>query len=85
MYISQHKSNLSFLPLSWFFLFRFNVAITRMKALLIVVGNPLLLRIDPYWKRLIDYAYDNGTNKIYTHEPATIGAMRMKNFRLTRS
>lgn len=29
---------------------RFNVAVTRAKALLIVVGNPLLLGHDPDWK-----------------------------------
>lgn len=29
---------------------RFNVAVTRAKALLIVVGNPLLLSHDPDWK-----------------------------------
>jgi helicase MOV-10 len=29
---------------------RFNVAVTRAKALLIVVGNPLLLGQDPDWK-----------------------------------
>uniref|UniRef100_A0A674EXB5 RNA helicase n=1 Tax=Salmo trutta TaxID=8032 RepID=A0A674EXB5_SALTR len=30
---------------------RFNVAVTRAKALLIVVGNPLVLRGDPTWGR----------------------------------
>ncbi|XP_061113551.1 putative helicase mov-10-B.2 [Conger conger] len=34
---------------------RFNVAVTRAKALLIVVGNPLILRKDPIWGKFIDY------------------------------
>uniref|UniRef100_A0A3P9HLV6 RNA helicase n=1 Tax=Oryzias latipes TaxID=8090 RepID=A0A3P9HLV6_ORYLA len=34
---------------------RFNVAITRAKSLLIVVGNPLILRSHPVWKKFIDY------------------------------
>uniref|UniRef100_A0A8C7FGJ8 RNA helicase n=1 Tax=Oncorhynchus kisutch TaxID=8019 RepID=A0A8C7FGJ8_ONCKI len=32
---------------------RFNVAVTRAKALLIVVGNPLVLRGDPTWGRYV--------------------------------
>ncbi|XP_035236644.1 putative helicase mov-10-B.2 isoform X2 [Anguilla anguilla] len=34
---------------------RFNVAVTRAKALLIVVGNPLILTKDPTWGRFISY------------------------------
>ncbi|XP_028266397.1 putative helicase mov-10-B.1 [Parambassis ranga] len=34
---------------------RFNVAVTRAKALLIVVGNPLVLQTDPTWARFIQY------------------------------
>uniref|UniRef100_A0A3P8YH01 RNA helicase n=1 Tax=Esox lucius TaxID=8010 RepID=A0A3P8YH01_ESOLU len=33
---------------------RFNVAVTRAKALLVVVGNPLVLRGDPAWDRYVD-------------------------------
>ncbi|KAA0712698.1 putative helicase mov-10-B.1 [Triplophysa tibetana] len=34
---------------------RFNVAITRAKSLLIVVGNPVILNKDPTWHRFIRY------------------------------
>ncbi|KAI1893092.1 hypothetical protein AGOR_G00140310 [Albula goreensis] len=34
---------------------RFNVALTRAKALLIVVGNPLILNQDPTWGKFIKY------------------------------
>ncbi|XP_066209574.1 helicase MOV-10 isoform X1 [Saccopteryx leptura] len=39
---------------------RFNVAVTRAKALLIVVGNPLLLSHDPDWKAFLDFCKENG-------------------------
>lgn len=34
---------------------RFNVAMTRAKALLIVVGNPVILNKDPTWEKFISY------------------------------
>ncbi|XP_061584230.1 putative helicase mov-10-B.1 [Cololabis saira] len=37
---------------------RFNVAVTRAKSLLIVVGNPLILKTEPIWKKFIDYCVD---------------------------
>lgn len=37
---------------------RFNVAMTRAKALLIVVGNPVILRKDPTWEKFISYCVD---------------------------
>ncbi|XP_040007922.1 putative helicase mov-10-B.2 [Xiphias gladius] len=37
---------------------RFNVAVTRAKALLIVVGNPRVLNTDPIWNRFIQYCSD---------------------------
>ncbi|XP_046896067.1 putative helicase mov-10-B.1 [Hypomesus transpacificus] len=40
---------------------RFNVATTRAKALLVVVGNPIVLREDPIWGRFIQYCEDQGT------------------------
>ncbi|XP_056278748.1 putative helicase mov-10-B.2 [Pseudoliparis swirei] len=39
---------------------RFNVAVTRAKALLIVVGNPRMLSTDPTWARFIQYCRDEG-------------------------
>ncbi|XP_077098375.1 RNA helicase Mov10l1 isoform X2 [Siphateles boraxobius] len=38
---------------------RFNVAITRAKALLIVIGNPHILIKDPCFSALLQYSYDN--------------------------
>uniref|UniRef100_A0A4W5JPA8 DNA2/NAM7 helicase-like C-terminal domain-containing protein n=1 Tax=Hucho hucho TaxID=62062 RepID=A0A4W5JPA8_9TELE len=39
---------------------RFNVAVTRAKALLIVVGNPLVLRGDPTWGRFLEFCSQAG-------------------------
>ncbi|XP_029951705.1 RNA helicase Mov10l1 [Salarias fasciatus] len=39
---------------------RFNVAITRSKALLIVVGNPHILIRDPCFSALLHYTFENG-------------------------
>ncbi|XP_072281879.1 helicase MOV-10 [Pyxicephalus adspersus] len=39
---------------------RFNVAITRAKALLILVGNPVILSKDPYWSRFLRFCSDKG-------------------------
>ncbi|OBZ77616.1 putative helicase MOV-10 [Grifola frondosa] len=36
------------------------VTVTRAKALLIVVGNPLVLALDPLWRSFLNYIYDNG-------------------------
>ncbi|KAF1391972.1 hypothetical protein PFLUV_G00047620 [Perca fluviatilis] len=34
---------------------RFNVALTRARSLLIVVGNPVILNKDPHWEKFISY------------------------------
>lgn len=39
---------------------RFNVAITRAQALMILVGNPHVLAQDPHWQVLIRHCADNG-------------------------
>ncbi|KAM7269280.1 hypothetical protein ACFE04_024777 [Oxalis oulophora] len=38
---------------------RFNVAITRAKSLLIIVGNPHVICQDPYWNKLLTYCTSN--------------------------
>uniref|UniRef100_A0A3Q2E4J8 Putative helicase mov-10-B.2 n=1 Tax=Cyprinodon variegatus TaxID=28743 RepID=A0A3Q2E4J8_CYPVA len=49
---------------------RFNVAVTRAKALLIVVGNPLVLNADSTWARFIKYCKDEEGSEglTYTEE-----------------
>ena len=38
---------------------RFNVAITRAKALLVVIGNPFTLAHDEHWRSLLDHCRSN--------------------------
>ncbi|KAE8623124.1 hypothetical protein XENTR_v10005508 [Xenopus tropicalis] len=40
---------------------RFNVAVTRAKALLILIGNPRILNKDPNWSKFLKYCSDNGS------------------------
>lgn len=40
-------------------LYRMNVAITRAKELLIVIGNGSVLKQDPYWKGFLQFALRN--------------------------
>ncbi|NXF30132.1 SDE3 helicase, partial [Nyctibius bracteatus] len=47
---------------------RFNVAITRAKALLIVVGNPAVLSKDHHWQRFLKYCRDEGGYTGYPYE-----------------
>ena len=39
---------------------RFNVAVTRAQALLIMIGNPFTLENDPNWKSMIDHTLYGG-------------------------
>jgi helicase MOV-10 len=36
------------------------VAVTRAKALLVIVGNPHVLGLDPLWRGFLQYIYLNG-------------------------
>ncbi|NXX14011.1 SDE3 helicase, partial [Podargus strigoides] len=47
---------------------RFNVAITRAKALLIVVGNPAVLSKDHHWQRFLRYCKEQGGYTGYPYE-----------------
>ncbi|XP_033008851.1 helicase MOV-10 [Lacerta agilis] len=47
---------------------RFNVAITRAKALLIIVGNPATLSKDQYWGEFLKYCKDNNAYRGYRYE-----------------
>ncbi|KAJ3508690.1 hypothetical protein NLJ89_g5619 [Agrocybe chaxingu] len=39
---------------------RFNVAVTRAQAMLIVVGDPNVLGLDPLWRSFLNYVHSNG-------------------------
>ncbi|KAH8804322.1 RNA helicase [Flagelloscypha sp. PMI_526] len=43
---------------------RFNVAVTRAKALLIVIGDPHVLSLDPLWRSFLNYVYLHGGWKV---------------------
>ncbi|XP_067126057.1 putative helicase mov-10-B.1 [Centruroides vittatus] len=51
----DHKLKLGFLKEPK----RFNVAVTRAKALLIIIGNPFNLSKDKNWNRVLEYCCDN--------------------------
>jgi hypothetical protein len=53
---------------------RFNVAITRAKALLVVVGDPNALIDDPSWRELLRYAVDSGAYRGCPHPLLMEGA-----------
>jgi len=36
------------------------VSVTRAKALLIVIGDPVILSLDPLWRAFLNYIYNNG-------------------------
>eukprot|EP01062_Namystynia_karyoxenos_P074491 TRINITY_DN713_c0_g4_i1.p1 TRINITY_DN713_c0_g4~~TRINITY_DN713_c0_g4_i1.p1 ORF type:complete len:1116 (+),score=261.22 TRINITY_DN713_c0_g4_i1:74-3421(+) len=54
---------------------RFNVSISRARALLVVVGSPLLLCKDPVWRELLRFALDRGCY-VGNPPPETIGAIQ---------
>jgi helicase MOV-10 len=64
--ISTVRSNVDHIPIDHAFHLgflrnpkRFNVAITRAKALLIVIGNPFVLAGDANWNRLLRFCIDH--------------------------
>ncbi|XP_005529450.1 PREDICTED: putative helicase MOV-10 [Pseudopodoces humilis] len=56
---------------------RLNVAITRAKALLIVVGNPIVLSKDPHWHRFLRYCKEEGGYTGYPYEPESTAEDRI--------
>ncbi|KAJ9583516.1 hypothetical protein L9F63_022134 [Diploptera punctata] len=40
---------------------RLNVALTRARALLIILGNPHLLARDPYWRSMLNFCVEQGS------------------------
>nr|XP_060628672.1 helicase MOV-10 isoform X1 [Anolis sagrei ordinatus] len=46
---------------------RFNVAVTRAKALLIIVGNPMTLAKDEYWAGFLRYCRENNAYRGYQY------------------
>ncbi|KAF9027400.1 RNA helicase [Hymenopellis radicata] len=53
---------------------RFNVAVTRAKALLIIIGDPLVLSLDPLWRQFLNYIHKNGgwTGKGISWDPEEV-------------
>ncbi|KAK9452376.1 P-loop containing nucleoside triphosphate hydrolase protein [Limtongia smithiae] len=47
---------------------RFNVAITRAKELMIIIGNPVLLERDVNWRALLSYCYRNSLFDVSSHQ-----------------
>lgn len=47
------------------------MSVTRAKALLIVVGNPLVLRCDPHWYALLKFC---GDNSAFTGHKISLGS-----------
>ncbi|NXO09196.1 SDE3 helicase, partial [Oriolus oriolus] len=56
---------------------RLNVAITRAKALLIVVGNPAVLSKDPHWHRFLRYCKEEGGYTGYPYEAESTAVDRI--------
>ncbi|XP_027750964.1 helicase MOV-10 isoform X2 [Empidonax traillii] len=56
---------------------RLNVALTRAKALLIVVGNPTVLSEDEHWNRFLTYCKEEGGYTGYLSEDEGTGQDRL--------
>ena len=68
--VSEHLRNMitSFACALTTILLRMNVAITRAKELLVVIGNGELLQRDPYWKSFLQFTI---RNKLWVVQPKT--------------
>jgi hypothetical protein len=51
------------------FVQRFNVAITRARSLLIIVGNPILLELDENWRELINFSLEHNSYRGCKYSP----------------
>ena len=53
------------------------MAVTRAQALLVVIGDPDVLSIDPMWRRFLNYVYQNqgwiGENPSWNTEDSVLG------------
>ncbi|NXG23946.1 SDE3 helicase, partial [Grallaria varia] len=56
---------------------RLNVALTRAKALLIVVGNPMVLSKDEHWHRFLRYCKEQGGYTGYPYEEESTDTDRL--------
>ena len=50
---------------------KFNVAMTRAKQGLVVIGNPWILQKDPYWSAFMSFCWRNGAIEKDPQEPET--------------
>ncbi|KAK8923982.1 putative RNA helicase SDE3 [Platanthera zijinensis] len=55
---------------------RFNVAVTRARSLLIIIGNPHIITKDPYWDELLRHCVDNGS-----YQGCPLPPLEKENFR----
>ncbi|KAJ8676511.1 hypothetical protein QAD02_012298 [Eretmocerus hayati] len=63
---------------------RFNVALTRAKALLIVVGNPTVLQTDKYWWYFLKFCLDNKACRGMEFIPNSVFENEMRQFQQRR-
>ncbi|KAJ1532193.1 hypothetical protein ONE63_000814 [Megalurothrips usitatus] len=78
--ISTVRSRFQFLEFDYLFQLgflrnpkRFNVAVTRARSLLVVVGNPKVLQHDTCWRSLLEHCLNNGA---YTGMPFKLEALQ---------
>ncbi|XP_063237788.1 putative helicase MOV-10 isoform X2 [Bacillus rossius redtenbacheri] len=82
IFISTVRSSVEFVPDDYKFQLgflknpkRLNVALTRAKALLVVVGNPHILQCDQHWRAFIAHCRDHGAYRgvpLAAEEPSAV-------------